>query len=66
MIPGNKSAPDVPHDTDNSHFRFGSHSDTAPYSGGTVHGSGSTGGAGYGNKTGEFGDSHGTFAADLS
>ena len=51
--PGNKRSSSTP-DTDTSEFRFGSHSDTAPYSNGTAMGSGSTGGAGYGNKTGEM------------
>lgn len=40
--------------TSKEDFRFGSHSDTAPYSHATPLGSGSTGGAGYGNKTGSF------------
>lgn len=45
---------------DNKDIRFGSHESTAPYSGGHPdYGSGSTGGAGFGNKTGsmETGDS---------
>ncbi|KAH8638118.1 hypothetical protein IG631_05888 [Alternaria alternata] len=50
---GNKRSSSTP-STDNSEFRFGSHSDTAPYSNATPMGSGSTGGAGYGNKTGEM------------
>lgn len=53
---GNKSDhSSVPTTTDE--FRFDKHADTAPYSGASKHraGSGSTGGAGYGNKTGEFG-----------
>lgn len=52
-IVGNKRSSSTP-STDNSEFRFGSHSDTAPYSNATPMGSGSTGGAGYGNKTGEM------------
>lgn len=65
---GNKSAPDPEHSMDNSEFRFGSHSNTDPYSGGHAAraGSGSTGGAGYGNKTGEFGKSTGTFNTDTN
>ncbi|KAH7379400.1 hypothetical protein DE146DRAFT_317613 [Phaeosphaeria sp. MPI-PUGE-AT-0046c] len=45
----------------NDEFRFGSHADTAPYSGASESraGSGSTGGAGYGNKTGDFGSGKG-------
>lgn len=38
-------------------FRFGLHKDTSPYSNATPHGSGSTGGAGFGNKTGSFSES---------
>lgn len=58
--PGNKSdlasAP-----TTNDEFRFNLHKDTSPYSGAKESraGSGSTGGAGYGNKTGEFAHSGG-------
>jgi hypothetical protein len=42
--------------TANDEFRFDLHKDTSPYSGANESraGSGSTGGAGYGNKTGEF------------
>jgi uncharacterized protein YjbJ (UPF0337 family) len=45
--------------TANDEFRFDLHKDTSPYSGANQSraGSGSTGGAGYGNKTGEFGHS---------
>jgi hypothetical protein len=53
---GNKSdSSTVP--TSNDEFRFDLHKDTSPYSGAAESraGSGSTGGAGYGNKTGEFG-----------
>ncbi|KAH5067720.1 hypothetical protein HBI73_132440 [Parastagonospora nodorum] len=52
---GNKS--DLPSASpSNDEFRFGLHADTAPYSGASESraGSGSTGGAGYGNKTGGF------------
>ncbi|KAF1847387.1 uncharacterized protein K460DRAFT_352533 [Cucurbitaria berberidis CBS 394.84] len=42
---------------DEEEFRFGLHKDTAPYSNATPHGSGSTGGAGFGNKTGSFSES---------
>lgn len=59
LLPGNKSAPD-PDQLDNSEFRFGSHKNTDVYSGGTRHGSGSTAGAGFGNKTGAFEASNGT------
>jgi hypothetical protein len=54
---GNKSDPSSFHTASNDEFRFGKHTDTAPYSGANESraGSGSTGGAGYGNKTGEFG-----------
>lgn len=46
---GNKTTPgDSSFDT--SSTRFGSTSSTNPYSGGTQHGSGTTGGAGLGNK----------------
>jgi hypothetical protein len=56
-----KSAPDVGHEVDNSEFRFGNHQDTQPYSGHAGRaGSGSTGGAGYGNKTGSFSETKGT------
>ena len=53
---GNKRSSSTPTDTslDTSEFRFGSHTDTAPYSNATPMGSGSTGGAGFGNKTGEM------------
>lgn len=51
--PGNKRTSSIP-TTDSTEFRFGSHSDTSPYSNPTPMGSGSTGGAGYGNKTGEM------------
>jgi hypothetical protein len=53
---GNKRSSSTPTDTslDASEFRFGLHTDTAPYSNATPMGSGSTGGAGYGNKTGEM------------
>ncbi|OAK97020.1 hypothetical protein IQ06DRAFT_338327 [Phaeosphaeriaceae sp. SRC1lsM3a] len=55
---GNKSGPSTAPST-SEEFRFGSHADTAPYSGAKESraGSGSTGGAGYGNKTGDFGGS---------
>lgn len=57
---GNKSGPSTAPST-SEEFRFGSHADTAPYSGAKESraGSGSTGGAGYGNKTGDFGGSGG-------
>jgi hypothetical protein len=56
LISGNKRSSSTPTDTslDTSEFRFGSHTDTAPYSNATPMGSGSTGGAGFGNKTGEM------------
>ncbi|KAF1939669.1 hypothetical protein EJ02DRAFT_513710 [Clathrospora elynae] len=54
---GNKRSSSTP-STDNTEFRFGSHTDTAPYSNATPMGSGSTGGAGYGNKTGEMEGPH--------
>ena len=57
--PGNKrsSSSSTPSSSskDNSEFRFGSHDSTTPYSHPAPLGSGSTGGAGYGNKTGEMG-----------
>lgn len=59
---GNKrssvSKPDSPDAAEEEEdFRFGLHKDTAPYSNATPHGSGSTGGAGFGNKTGSFSES---------
>lgn len=62
--PGNKrssfststSAPSS--SSEEEQFRFGLHKDTSPYSHATPHGSGSTGGAGFGNKTGSFSESH--------
>jgi hypothetical protein len=54
---GNKGAPDPNMDEyDNSEFRFGSHHKTDAYTGASdsAAGSGSTAGAGYGNKTGSF------------
>jgi hypothetical protein len=55
LPPGNKRSSSTPTaDADTSEFRFGSHTDTAPYSNATPMGSGSTGGAGFGNKTGEM------------
>jgi hypothetical protein len=57
---GNKSNISDPNsEYDNSDLRFGSHKDTAPYSGSTSHGSGTVGGAGYGNKTGSFSEKQG-------
>ena len=55
---GNKSSADPSVET-TEEFRFGSHSDTSPYSGASEAGSGSTAGAGYGNKTGDFGSGSG-------
>jgi hypothetical protein len=58
---GNKSDLSSSATAPNSEFRFDKHTDTAPYSGASDHraGSGSIGGAGYGNKTGEFGSGSG-------
>lgn len=56
---GNKSAPSHMSNHGNSDLRFGSHSNTEPYSGSTRHKSGTVGGAGYGNKTGGFGEKNG-------
>jgi uncharacterized protein YjbJ (UPF0337 family) len=52
LPPGNKSD-DSSAPTSNDEFRFDLHKDTSPYSNPGRAGSGSTGGAGYGNKTGE-------------
>jgi hypothetical protein len=59
-VQGNKSDPSTM-PSSNDEFRFDKHADTAPYSGAKESraGSGSTGGAGYGNKTGEFGKGSG-------
>lgn len=53
-LKGNKSSAH-PSSTEQE-TRYGIHTDTAPYSGATRVGSGSTAGAGYGNKTGSFGE----------
>lgn len=42
------------HTSSHDGIRLGLHKDTSPYSGATKIGSGSTAGAGYGNKTGSF------------
>jgi hypothetical protein len=63
---GNKGAPESNMDEyDNSEFRFGSHHKTDAYSGASdsAAGSGSTAGAGYGNKTGSFESSKGEYGA---
>jgi hypothetical protein len=54
-LKGNKSDPS-PAASSNDEFRFGLHKNASPYSGADESraGSGSTGGAGYGNKTGDF------------
>lgn len=59
-VKGNKTDMPTQHDS-NDEFRFDLHKDTSPYSGARESraGSGSTGGAGYGNKTGSFGTSSG-------
>jgi hypothetical protein len=44
---------------DTSDLKLSSQNSTDPYTGRTKHGSGSVGGAGYGNKTGSFSASHG-------
>lgn len=54
--PGNKSSSHP--ESKSEEFRFGIHKDTAPYSNARPLGSGSTGGAGFGNKTGSFSESH--------
>ncbi|KAF1828890.1 hypothetical protein BDW02DRAFT_603023 [Decorospora gaudefroyi] len=58
---GNKRSSSTPTDTDTSSTStstnptpFPSHATTAPYTNASRLGSGSTGGAGYGNKTGEM------------
>ena len=59
-IPGNKRSSDPVPSPDDDEFRFGLHKDTSPYSNAAPHGSGSTGGAGFGNKTGSFSESSGS------
>nr|POE66209.1 hypothetical protein CFP56_54471 [Quercus suber] len=52
---GNKTT-DKESSFDTSDTRLGSSSDAAPYSGATQHGSGTTAGVGFGNKTSSDGD----------
>ena len=56
---GNKRASNAGNDADDTEFRFGTHTDTKPYSGHNDYGSGTTGGAGFGNKTGAFAEKNG-------
>lgn len=51
------SKPSSSPSADEEEFRFGLHKDTSPYSHASPHGSGTTGGAGFGNKTGSFSES---------
>jgi hypothetical protein len=53
---GNKTAADPTDMQEHQDTRYGKHTDTAPYSDATEHGSGTTGGVGFGNKTAPSGD----------
>ncbi|KAF2995572.1 hypothetical protein E8E13_004268 [Curvularia kusanoi] len=57
LSPSSSNDPSSP-DTDSKRFDTQSRHGSAPYSNAHVYGSASTAGAGWGNKTGSFGDSH--------
>jgi len=59
---GNKRASNAGSTGSDQEFKFGVHTDTKPYTGHNEYGSGTTGGAGFGNKTGEFPEKNGKHA----